>query len=236
MVKAIAKGETVTTVCRCKKTGMTLRLSLRPACTDQLSPGKPVGVPSWVPSETDSDDSMGVDVDAIRVSDMDPELCSDVSRCFYFVVLQPVDLMGDSVTSVKPPSVPTPRISEDSYADEQGATNVSMGSGGSSGNDPATTTSSGGSGQGSGNSKEEVWLADGSETTYGDFHIPEDIRPYLTMGTMIGSGCFGKGQALAAPVLIGETRLPLATDLNPAVIPVGQCIVGSGGASQLPSK
>eukprot|EP00873_Tetraselmis_striata_P028883 jgi/Tetstr1/449147/TSEL_036357.t1 len=186
VAKGISQGGTVTTLCRCKRTGATLRLSLRPACTDQLSPGKPVGVPSWVPSERDRDDILGVDVEAVRVSDTDPELCRDVERCFYFVVLQPVvPEMRDSVSSLDgiaplaAPSTqatggrtPKPRLSASSSSDTPW---------------PVATWDAHGSAD-----NEGIWRADGSEQSYGDFAIPEDLRRHLKIGTMIGSGCFGK--------------------------------------------
>ena len=73
-----------------KVTGQKVNLNLRPASSDQISPGKPVGVPSWVPSEMAHDDLIGLDMDPITVKEhTDLGMCSNVAKCFYFVVISP---------------------------------------------------------------------------------------------------------------------------------------------------
>eukprot|EP00192_Tetraselmis_astigmatica_P009824 CAMPEP_0117692580 /NCGR_PEP_ID=MMETSP0804-20121206/26406_1 /TAXON_ID=1074897 /ORGANISM="Tetraselmis astigmatica, Strain CCMP880" /LENGTH=863 /DNA_ID=CAMNT_0005506043 /DNA_START=30 /DNA_END=2621 /DNA_ORIENTATION=+ len=215
VVSVPALGTTVTSLFKCKRTGSVLKLSLRPACSDQLTPGKPVGVPSWVPSEWEKDAYLGVDVESVKVCEMDPGLCQDVEKCFYFVIMAPPPSEESSTASL-PAAAADRRMT--STSDEGSSTCETVtDTSKSPTNSKQDTSSSGscsgpsrssdmvGSKTGSGGSKIKTttksnhsemtccphWLAGGSRFTYGDFPMPEELST-LKMGSMLGSGGFGK--------------------------------------------
>eukprot|EP00193_Tetraselmis_chui_P008054 CAMPEP_0177758852 /NCGR_PEP_ID=MMETSP0491_2-20121128/4412_1 /TAXON_ID=63592 /ORGANISM="Tetraselmis chuii, Strain PLY429" /LENGTH=689 /DNA_ID=CAMNT_0019274627 /DNA_START=84 /DNA_END=2153 /DNA_ORIENTATION=- len=158
----VADGGVVKVQVKCKASEMLLPVVLRPASSDQLNPGKPVGVPSWVPSENSPGGTkMGVDMDSIDVTSKDPSLCADVEKCFYFVVISPDVVPADGKSSgggsfsvVKPQSQKM--------------------STGSSGKIPANWS-----------------YSSGSSHSYGDYTMPDSLGD-LSLGPLIGSGAFGK--------------------------------------------
>ena len=149
-----------------KETGQKVTLNLQPASTDQISPGKPVGVPSWVPSEMSDDCPIGLDMEPVKVKEhMELGMCSNVARCFYFVAISPYNPFS-GVTSRR-------TSINDSMASGAYSVDVSENSGTSSKSSWKPISSSGNS--------------------YGDYTIPEDLAG-LELGPLIGSGCFGKGE------------------------------------------
>ena len=148
-----------------KETGHKVTLNLQPASTDQISPGKPVGVPSWVPSEMVDDCPIGLDMEPVKVKEhMELGMCSNVAKCFYFVVISPYTSSSGASSQ---------RTSLDS--DDPGAYCVDMS-------------------EDSGTSSKSSWKPiSSSGSSYGDYTIPEDLAG-LELGPLIGSGGCGKGE------------------------------------------
>ena len=191
-----------------------MKLELRPACSDQLTPGKPVGVPSWVPSEWDADGTIGIDVEPVKVCEKDPDLIKDVERCFYFVVMRPVSEpdggRSQAMSTDGSCSDDTRRLSEEMSCDGSSA----AGSDGvmrlSDGSREGARRFSSDSDHSSGDVKhpraaakpfgsQEHWVPGGSSVTYGDFSMPPGLED-LKLGTMIGSGAFAKGDTAPLPL------------------------------------
>ena len=167
MAKGIANCSSMTITAIHKQTGQKITLNLQPASSDQISPGKPVGVPSWVPSEMVEDSLIGIDMEPVKVKEhMELGMCSNVAKCFYFVVISPY--------------VPTSGASSQRTSmneENSGAYSLDM-----SGN------------VNSGMSSKSSWKPiSSSGSSYGDYSIPEDL-PGLELGPLIGSGGFGKGE------------------------------------------
>ena len=167
-----------------KETGHKVTLNLQPASTDQISPGKPVGVPSWVPSEMLDDCLIGLDMEPVKVKEhMELGMCSNVAKCFYFVVISPY-VPSSGVTS------------------QRTSINDSMASG-------AYSVDVSGNSLNSGMSSKSSWKPiSSSGNSYGDYTIPEDLTG-LELGPLIGSGGFGKGECcvLSIPINIGSREL-----------------------------
>ena len=211
-----ASGQTLISLFRVKRTGEVMKLELRPACSDQLTPGKPVGVPSWVPSEWDADGTIGIDVEPVKVCEKDPDLIKDVERCFYFVVMRPVcepDGARSQAMSTddSASNYTTRRLSEDSDGNTMSCDGSSAaGSDGMRLSDgsraPRSSTdsdhSSGDVRHPRGAAKpfgsQKHWVPGGSSVTHGDFSMPPGLKD-LKLGTMIGSGAFAKGDTAPLP-------------------------------------
>ena len=182
----VANGRAATIKVSSKKTGAKLVLCLRPASSDQMSPGKPVGVPSWVPSEKHPEARLGVDMQPIKVMEKDPELCRNVEKCFYFAVVMPDD------GSCSFGSLLESQGMSGQWSDSLGpASNSSNNSENSSASGSRGTKSSG---SGSQSSKSQLWKPLGSAFANGDFNMPAELASDLDLGALIGSGGFGKGK------------------------------------------
>eukprot|EP00887_Chlorella_sp_A99_P006213 scaffold3.g6213.t1 len=87
---AVARGDAIELDVRCRASGVPLRVVLRPASTDQLTPGKPVGVPNWCISEVVHGDAgspagqLGVDLPPVDV-----DAVSELASCFWLVQVVP---------------------------------------------------------------------------------------------------------------------------------------------------
>mmetsp|Transcript_438 Transcript_438/g.1315 ORF Transcript_438/g.1315 Transcript_438/m.1315 type:complete len:743 (+) Transcript_438:113-2341(+) len=182
--KKVSDGATVNVKMICKTSGKRLWLCLRTACSDQLAPGKPVGVPSWVPSERDGQGRLGIDMDPTTVMEKDPELCQDVEKCFYFAVVVPeFDSMYSDHTSIG------------SLDHSNAGSMQSSKTGISSGAQSSAGTVSAGSGSidsGSVQSGGSFSKPLGSANVYGDHSMPEDLAGQVQLGPLVGSGGFGK--------------------------------------------
>eukprot|EP00191_Tetraselmis_sp_GSL018_P002206 CAMPEP_0177598194 /NCGR_PEP_ID=MMETSP0419_2-20121207/12187_1 /TAXON_ID=582737 /ORGANISM="Tetraselmis sp., Strain GSL018" /LENGTH=714 /DNA_ID=CAMNT_0019090559 /DNA_START=138 /DNA_END=2283 /DNA_ORIENTATION=+ len=96
VAEKIAEGGVAEVPVTCKTTGKRFSLTLRPACSDQMTPGKPVTVPSWVPSEKSPGGvKMGIDMEPVEVAKRDPALCQDVEKCFYLGIVSPARCSAD---------------------------------------------------------------------------------------------------------------------------------------------
>lgn len=224
-----AMGLPVTSPYVVKATGQRVWLTLKPACSDQLAPGKPVGVPSWVLSETWP---TGVTVGSVaddEVCRSDPAACKGIAKCFYFVVVLPttsrsMTLHSSHTAGIKASSSGT---ALDRVASTSKASVVTRR--GQPGMVASTSISSSGSGDPS--------TGHSSLCCYGDYDLPPDLASSLTMGELIGSGSFSKGEPASPPPLpcscVPALPPPSSTDMRTVFV---QFIAACGEKLRWPSR
>jgi hypothetical protein len=173
----VAVGGSRTVTIECCKTGVQFRVALHPAISDRLCPGKAVGLPSWVPSEHDPPAAPPVattgegaqQAAGIAAAERDQSQCADVERSFYIVVVQPAS-SRDILVRKRALSEPGSRL---------------LSGEGCSAASSATV----------GPMQVSKWKSGCAVASHGDFTPPESLSG-LVLGPLLGSGSFGKGEAL----------------------------------------
>lgn len=154
---------------RCNKTSVMFTLVLRPASSDQMTPGKPLGMPNWVPCDGASGSGAGSGVQEVAYFGLE--------KCMYLAIIETQEQKSLWKTTSRRGScaASSPEGSSQFGSLHMNSSDCLINFHGDSG----SANLQGGS----------------SSWSYGDFSPPQDMG-LVELGPLVGTGAFGKGEPL----------------------------------------